>query len=331
MSSEPVDPDKITVEGIFRGKMARRQRLAKLPFEQKIEIVKKLREVPTIAMRNEKLIFASFLKAYPEIASEITKWDVVEEWYAKRALSPPAPFDKRPDILAVTKSGKKIGVELKSWVNREQIAAARKQERIRENILGALGTLPPNPTQHIGYVTLYPKKVRFEARHAEDFREQVFTWVEEVDKKWTQERDSQRNSSENILDFPGYPLLEKYLKRIEVKSATRHNHHWIRTPTPASHYSPNTMRETLKRALLTHRDDERYKDLRKQIGLDEVYLLVHYDFKAFAYNTPFDASNFGFKEAAEFASTVLDGDGGNFDRIFLFRFLWGNEEAYRIV
>ena len=42
----------------------------------------------------------------------------------------------------------------------------------------------------------------------------------------------------------------------------------------------------------------------KHVGLDESYLLIHYDSKAFAYNTPFDAPNFGFKEAAEFASKV---------------------------
>jgi hypothetical protein len=60
-------------------------------------------------------------------------------------------------------------------------------------------------------------------------------------------------------------------------------------------------------------------------------LLVHYDFKAFAYNTPFDAPNFGFKEATDFAAKVLDGDGGYFDRVFLFHFLWGKEEAYRIL
>jgi hypothetical protein len=91
------------------------------------------------------------------------------------------------------------------------------------------------------------------------------------------------------------------------------------------------MRETLRSALLAHRSDPKYKDLKAHIGLDEVYLLVHYDFKAFAYNTPFDAPNFGFKQAAEFASSVLDGDGGYFDRVFLFHFLWGKEEAYRIL
>jgi hypothetical protein len=91
------------------------------------------------------------------------------------------------------------------------------------------------------------------------------------------------------------------------------------------------MLETLSKSLITHRSDERYRDLRKHVGLDEVYLLVHYDFKAFAYNTPFATPDFGFKEAAQFASRALDGDGGYFDRIFLFHFLWGEEEAHRIL
>ena len=91
------------------------------------------------------------------------------------------------------------------------------------------------------------------------------------------------------------------------------------------------MLETLKNALLAHTRDERYKDLKKHVGLDESYLLIHYDFKAFAYNMPFDAPNFGFREAAEFASKELAGDGGYFDRVFLFHFLSGQEVGYRIL
>jgi hypothetical protein len=117
-----------------RAKEERRRRLAKLPFEEKIEILKRLQTVPAKMAKNEKLIFDSFLKACPDFAGEpIQEWDVVDQWYAKRALAPPAqPFDKRPDVIAVTASGRKIGVELKSWVNRDQITEARKQERIRE-------------------------------------------------------------------------------------------------------------------------------------------------------------------------------------------------------
>ena len=333
MSREVFDPNAITVEGIFRAKMARRRRLAKLPFEEKIEIVKKLQQVPIIAMRNEKLIFASFLEVYPELADEIAEWDVVDEWYAKRALvPPPPPFDKRPDIIAITKSGKKIGIELKSWVNREQITEARKQERIQENIRNALGEQPPNKTKHIGFVWLSPKQVRFDARDDADFREQILRLIEEFDNKLSQWPDWEQGWVYPESDFTGFPILEKYLDGVEFHPVTedRFGTDWIQFPSRGGFYSPNEMLETLKNALIAHRHDEKYKDLTKHVGLDEAYLLVHYDFKAFAYNTPFDAPNFGFKEAAEFASNVLGGDGGYFDRIFLFHFLWGQEEAHRI-
>jgi hypothetical protein len=45
LSSKKFDPNKMTVEGIFRAKKERRQRLANLPFEEKIEIVKRLQTV----------------------------------------------------------------------------------------------------------------------------------------------------------------------------------------------------------------------------------------------------------------------------------------------
>jgi|SRR6266850_2016348 len=324
----------MTVDDLFRAKEERRQRLARLPFEQKIKIVKKLQTIPA-AMQSEKFVFESFLKTCPTFADEsIEEWEVVDDWYAKRTLAPPLqPFDKRPDIIAVTTSGRRIGVELKSWVNRDQITEARKQERIQDNILKAIGEQLRNETQHIGFVWLSAKQVRFDARDAAQFREQVFALIEQVDNNWSQKPDWDQNSWQDLDDFAGFPIVEKYLNSVRFHPASRKrfNIRWIRFPSPGGAYSPNEMLETLSNSLVTHRSDERYKDLRKHVGLDEVYLLVHYDFKAFAYNTPFDAPNFGFKEVAKFASDVLGRDGGYFDRVFLFHFLWGKEEAYRIL
>ena len=83
-------------------------------------------------------------------------------------------------------------------------------------------------------------------------------------------------------------------------------------------------------ALLAHRSDKRYEDLAQKTRLDQVYLLVHYDFNAFAYNNPFGEPDFGFREAAEFARDALAGDAGYFARIFLLNSLQGEEKAYRI-
>lgn len=336
MSNRPFNPKAFKVEDLFRAKEERRRHLAKLPFEQKIEILRRLQQVPIAARQNEKLIFASFLEFHAELNNEIAEWHVVEEWYPKRTTdSPDPPFDKRPDIIAATKSGKKIGIELKSWVNRAQITKARKQERIQDQILNAIGELPPNDTQHLDCVWLCPKQVRFDQREAEDFRKQMFKLIEEVDADewWSLRPTSAKDLLTDRGDLVRFPTLEKYLRTLRFRPAVekgRSRRHWILFPSPAGFYSPSEMRETLKAALLNHRSEPRYKDLKVRVDLDEVYLLVHYDFKAFAYNTHFSAPDFGFKEAASFASEALNGDGGYFDRIFLFHFLWGQEDAYQI-
>ena len=130
MSTKQFDPSRITIADIFRAKEERRRRLAKLPYEEKIKIVERLKTVPARIMANEKPIFEAFLKVYPDFAGEpIKEWDVVNEWYSKRSIPRlPQPFDERPDVIAVTSSGKRIGIELKSWVNREQITEARKKK-----------------------------------------------------------------------------------------------------------------------------------------------------------------------------------------------------------
>lgn len=45
MGTHDFDLSKMTVEDLFRAKEARRKRLANLPFEEKIAIVKELQEV----------------------------------------------------------------------------------------------------------------------------------------------------------------------------------------------------------------------------------------------------------------------------------------------
>jgi hypothetical protein len=49
MENESFDLSKMTVDDLFRAKKERRQRLANLSFEQKIEIVKKLQSVSRAA------------------------------------------------------------------------------------------------------------------------------------------------------------------------------------------------------------------------------------------------------------------------------------------
>ena len=48
MSRDTLDFSKMTIDDLFRAKEERRRRLARLPFEQKIEIVKRLQSVAKV-------------------------------------------------------------------------------------------------------------------------------------------------------------------------------------------------------------------------------------------------------------------------------------------
>lgn len=231
-----------------------------------------------MAMESEKYIFESFLKTHGDFAGEaVQEWDVVEEWYGKRRLEPPAaPFDKRPDIICRTNSGKTIGVELKSWLNEVQIADRKARERIEVNILRALGEQGDNKTRHIGLVWLSPKQVRFAAREAATFREQVLALIERADGEWAQKPKWEQECSDDLDDLTAYPIADKYLHRMRLFSAarTRFDIHWIGFPAPGGAYDPKEMLGPLEASLLALRDDERYKDICGRVGLDEVYLAL---------------------------------------------------------
>jgi hypothetical protein len=248
MTQQSFDPNAIRIEDIFQAKRKWRLSMANLPFEEKIEVVKQLKQIPRVAEKNEKLIFSAFLESFPDLSRKLAEWDIVEDWYRKRGIDPPAePFSNRPDIIAKTHFKKVIGIELKSWLNYEQIAAARKKEKIQERVLKAFRDQPPNETKHVDTIVLYPNDARFSSQDADTFREQVLKLVYEIDYVSSRLPSRQQRRSENVMKFDNYPLLAKYLKRVEIKfnNNRRHRQRWILGPSQGSHFSPDTMRQTL--------------------------------------------------------------------------------------
>jgi len=142
--------------------------------------------------------------------------------------------------------------------------------------------------QHIGRVWLSPKQVD-SRRGTPHISRKMFRLIEAADNNWSQKPASEQRSSEDVSDFSAFPPLEKYLDRIRFKPATRiARYSWIGFPSSGGFYSPNECWETLERPLLPTRPIRNTKTCKRTSVLI-VYLLVHYDFKAFAYNTPFDA------------------------------------------
>jgi hypothetical protein len=295
-------------------------------------------------MEREKRVFDTFIKTCGDFASEPVKgWYVLDDWYNSTGKPrPAAPFDNRPDIVCITQSDKRVGVELKAWLNEEQIAEAKRQEMFQEAILRALGELPPNNHRYVKRIWLRGKPKRFNKGDSIELRKQLFQLIQEVDVKWSEKPKWEQSSRDMINDLSGYPIVEKYINFVEAfprrepvepeqaLSQKYPDRRWIAFPSRGGAYTLDEMLAPLRARLIETKSDERYRDICKQVGLDECYLLVHYDFDAFAYNTPINVPDYSFHNVAEFARLGLAGDGGFFQRIFLLNCLQGKEEAHRL-
>jgi hypothetical protein len=137
-------------------------------------------------MCKERAIFESFIRAYPDLMDEpIKDWFVLDDWYRIMGLQRPEPPDhNRPDIICVAESGRRVGVELKAWINEEQIAKAKRQAMFEENILRAIGRLPSNDSAYLKGVVLKGRPRRFNDKDSEELRDQLFELIRQADDKW---------------------------------------------------------------------------------------------------------------------------------------------------
>ena len=257
----------------------------------------------------EKWAFTAFLNAKPEFAGEaIINWD--------------QPVSDPPDVLCKTQTGRKIGVELTEWLDQAQIAQAMGLEHIQRSILEAISPQPPNNTEHIHLARLFLRpKMRVKTADATAFRAELQRLIEEVDIRWNAEPEWQSPVGCWWTDFSGYPVLGKYLSKVEFDSrrfarrwpSTRGSQSWLTFPCRGSAYSPDTMMTALQDRL----KDKIQKYAIRPIGLKEFHLLVHYD-KAWAYNSPAETPWFTFADAAQAGAAFIGDNPGVFNRIFLF-------------
>lgn len=297
----------------------------------------------------EKTLFRSFLKLHPGFAGEpIREWHHVSEWYEITGKPRPAvPDHDRPDIICATESARLEGVELKVWLNKEQIAEARLRERIEDTISKAIGEQPLNTYRTISRVWLDPIETRMQSGDVEIFRTELLSFIEEVDRQRSQRSIYERESSEDRVDFSSSRILGKYLRRIRFRprrpaddseverqiaiSKELPERRWITFSNRSTSYTPQWMLDTLCQLLDRAKQEERYIGLASKAGLDRLHLLVHYDFKAFAYNSSAETPEYRFKDIVKDASIYLNGDAGPFAAMYLLIYLGGDERVYRIV
>lgn len=268
----------------------------------------------------EEDVFRTFLKAAPDFAEQLTgDWE--------------QPVDDPPDVRFKDRQGQIVGVELKAWINEDQITAAKQREATQKGLLAAIGPQPPNPCQHVSHAWLLALPVRPpKGPAAATFRDELLALVSEADQAWKDgTADPRQGRTLPPSEFGDRPSLKQHLAGLtlwpDACLARKPGHDWIGFPGGGGAYGEQDMLEPLEDLIVSLR--EKYASTKQDKGLDRLVLLIHYDERAFQHNSPIQSPDwdFGFfAEEAAFLHTAMDELGEElspWDEIYLLDTLEG--------
>jgi len=271
--------------------------------------------------KHEKAIFEAFVKVAPNFAGE-----KIIEW------KQPADEREFPDIICSSQSGGTVGVELGEWLNEGEIRAAKAMDRLQQSILGAVGSQGENKTEYIYAIWMLPKpKARIKPDDTELFRTQLFQYIDEVDRRWPNERfwQSPQGFKARNEDLSKYSVLQKYLTGIrffpsdwyegwppngrKVKRKWPEGQDWILFPAHVDWFSEDTMLQPLFELL----SDKKQHYGSSGTGFDHLSLVIYYN-SALLYNSPVETPRFKFADVVQASKEFLKDDSDPFDSVFLF-------------
>jgi hypothetical protein len=265
--------------------------------------------------KEEEAVFRGFLRSAPLFAGVgVKKW----------CPSKQEPADIECDLV----DGRKVGLQLTTWLDEPQIYDAKRHEGIELSLVGALEPFPPNETEHISAVWVYAK---WRLKNAEGFRTQLLQFIAELDRRWEHEPKWQCPLGFQVSDFRGYPILAKHLDALEVRPRMPSVHSttnkgstgWLILEPRGGSYSPDQMVD----ALCDRVQAKTAKYQAKPSGMSEFYLPVHYD-KAWVCNSPVRGIEWGYGEAVKAASARIGSAVGVFDKIFVYVPVNNENEAF---
>lgn len=263
----------------------------------------------------EREVFTAFLAAMPLFAGS-----PVADWRQ--------PAKDPPDVEVDLADGRKVGVELTSWLDESQIGREKRAESLEFSFRDAIEPEPPNETEHIFLVWLAPKR-RMVGSHRAAFRSELLDLIDIIDKNWENIPWSDSPQGFNWTDFANYQTLAKYLDSIDVHprrpGMLKGGLQWLTFPLRGGPYSPDWMVNALCECIAA----KTAKYAAKPTCMAEFHLLLHYD-KAFVYNTPVMGIDFGYAEAVKSATLRVGNAAGVFDKILVFVPVAEGQQAFQL-
>jgi len=228
--------------------------------------------------QRENLVLADLEGSFPNFAGHAQSWIKV--------LDGQDP----PDFISAGPRGA-IGLELVEWLDGGQMGSAKARETQRDRIQQILSLDWKNEYQPKHFRGAFPSPRADQRIALADeplLRREFFACAADVDSNWSGNPEVWGDSYYQT-EFPGYPVLERYVSAIRYIGGEPHGLCWIGEQGDGGAFDPNVPVESLKQALHSKASD--YSTPEKQAhlkahGLTELNLLVHGGFNLFAYNTP---------------------------------------------
>jgi hypothetical protein len=236
-----------------------------------------------------------------------------------------------PDFLATCSDGGKIGLELTSWLNSDQVREGRGRECMRGDLLKAIDEQNHSRPKNFGFAVIMPQwGAKIKKDDYQGLCTEFHSAVQEIDarwkalrrKHWRPLRAEERFDYETYLtDLEGYSTLRRYVSSIWFAeaietNATRIEESWVSVEQDGALYNRMWSIQALKTAIEAKFDLYEKPNTKAHLeaqNLDKFYLLVHTDPDRSSYNTPYQTFHQmrispieGLAEVARFATGSLN-------------------------
>ena len=198
--------------------------------------------------------------------------------------------DDPPDFIAQGLSGP-IGLELREWLDGQEMSAAQHREDQRKHMMKILGDRweqEYRPT-NIALASIEPRwGLKITAADEVPLRQEFYKCAAQVDHTWP--NNSERfGRSYYRTEFAGFPLMTTYFTAIRYIDGSPFNSVWFQIEPDGGAYDPGVsvqrLEDALQDKLVKFAKPDRQAKLAKH-KIVETYLLIHGGWNAYVSNSP---------------------------------------------
>ena len=228
--------------------------------------------------RREQDVLSDVEASFPRFTGQALKWVKVPDG------------QDPPDFLGYGASAP-IGLELREWLDGEQMSPAKNREARRNDIRQLLvnGWETEYQPQNFRSAVLTPNfNARIDTKDKFALRQEFYASAKYVDTTW--HTNPERTGPTYLkTDFAGYAILAKYVSEILYIGGIPQSWCWFDTDQDAGSFDPNEVVRILEAAL-----DQKLRDYSTPVkqthlrshNLAELCLLLHGGINAYLYNRP---------------------------------------------